>query len=150
MQPSPAEIQAYFRLDPDTGKVYVRNPRCKKWLTMPVGKVETDGYVRIKYKGKWYAAGRVVWVLFTGVWPSNSIDHINRDRKDNRPANLRDVSTYVNEMNKDREVIGNIGHPGISLAAGAKYRVTKHAKYLGSFNSFALAKHVYDNYAPVE
>ena len=35
---------------------------------------------------------RIAWVLSTGAWPLNEIDHINGDRCDNRFKNLREAT----------------------------------------------------------
>lgn len=148
--PTAAEIIAYFRLDPETGKVYVRNPRTYQWRTRAVGKLEEDGYIRIKYKGKWISAAKIVWVLHTDDWPKHTIDHENRIRTDNRPSNLRDVTHYVNNNNKPKDVDWTTGYPGISYHHSGRYRVAKKRKYLGSFLSLEAARAVYDAYEPVE
>jgi hypothetical protein len=44
-------------------------------------------------------AHRVAWAIVHGAWPSQSIDHINGFRDDNRLANLRDVSHGDNMRN---------------------------------------------------
>lgn len=60
---------------------------------------KTTGYVLIDVCGKTYAAHRLAWLYVHGEWPKQSIDHINRDRADNRLGNLRDVSTSQNMRN---------------------------------------------------
>lgn len=45
-------------------------------------------------------AHRAAWALMHGHWPAQSIDHINHDRRDNRLANLRDVSHLENMRNR--------------------------------------------------
>lgn len=45
---------------------------------------------------------RVAWFLGTGEWPTGVIDHINRDKTDNRLENLRDVTFVVNSWNQTR------------------------------------------------
>ena len=42
---------------------------------------------------------RLVWKWVTGKDPENTIDHINRDKGDNRFWNLRDVDHYVQNRN---------------------------------------------------
>ena len=50
----------------------------------------------IKYYGH-----RLAWLLHYGTWPEGVIDHINRDKTDNRISNLRDTTTQVNNLNTD-------------------------------------------------
>ncbi len=149
MQPSPAEIMAYFRLDPETGKIYVRNPRTKLYLTRAVGKLETDGYIRIKYKGKLYSAGPIVWVLTHGKWPENKIDHKDRNKQNNRPSNLRDVSAFVNELNKEGNPCFHSGFQGIRQAPSGRYQVERDGKYLGTVSLLETAKKVWENNIPL-
>jgi hypothetical protein len=53
------------------------------------GSVHSTGYVRIGIDGGKYTAHCLAWLYVHGVWPSDQIDHINRNRSDNRIANLR-------------------------------------------------------------
>ncbi|MFW4291481.1 HNH endonuclease [Salmonella enterica subsp. enterica serovar Paratyphi C] len=46
------------------------------------------GYIRIYINKKWYLAHRLAWLYVTGKWPINVIDHINRNKADNRFINL--------------------------------------------------------------
>ena len=56
-------------------------------------KPDKYGYVRIaiRHKGKQHIIGehRIVWLLVNNGWPSKSIDHIDRNRSNNHPINLR-------------------------------------------------------------
>ena len=76
------------------------------------GSYDKDGYLIIKIKGKQYKAHRLVYAYFHGKFPSNEIDHINRNRTDNRIENLRDASRLENiantqqKPNKETGVIG--------------------------------------------
>lgn len=53
------------------------------------GSLDRYGYRQMGLNGKVVRAHRVVWFIFHGGWPEGSIDHINGDRDDNRPSNLR-------------------------------------------------------------
>lgn len=64
------------------------------------GSLDKDGYLIIKIKGKQFKAHRLVWFLCKGYFPVNEIDHINRNRLDNRIENLRDVTRLENARNK--------------------------------------------------
>lgn len=46
-----------------------------------------------------YLAHHVAWFMTYGVWPME-IDHINRDRADNRIVNLREVTRAENLRNR--------------------------------------------------
>lgn len=61
----------------------------------------SNGYCRIKFKNKTYLIHRLVW-----LWHGNKlektmeIDHINRDRADNKIENLRQVTRAANLENQ--------------------------------------------------
>lgn len=65
--------------------------------------VDEQGYIRFQFNGKKQRAHRVAYYLMTGSWPSKLMDHINRDRKDNRWSNLREVSPVENRANSSRD-----------------------------------------------
>ena len=60
------------------------------------------GYCSGGIFGRVYTAHRVAWALHHGSWPSDGleIDHINRDRQDNRIENLRLATRTQNGHNK--------------------------------------------------
>ena len=54
-----------------------------------IGSLDKDGYLIIKVKGKQFKAHHIVWLLAYGDFPNQEIDHINRNKTDNRIENLR-------------------------------------------------------------
>lgn len=65
-----------------------------------VGSMKRDGYRRLQLCGGNYSAHHVVWLLHTGQWPSQLLDHIDRDRSNNRFSNLRPSDSLTNSWNK--------------------------------------------------
>ena len=64
----------------------------RKWC------LERGGYARGRLNGKMRFLHRVVWNAVRGTLPE-FLDHINRDRLDNRLANLRPASSSLNHRN---------------------------------------------------
>jgi hypothetical protein len=61
--------------------------------------IKQTGYRSIGIDGKTYQAHRCAWLYVHGEWPSDTIDHLNGDRGDNRLVNLRSVTEAVNHQN---------------------------------------------------
>ena len=76
-------IKSYFTYNPLTGEI-TRNDRKNSG-----GSFDKDGYLIIKINSRQYKAHRLAWFLYYGEFPQMEIDHINRNRTDNRIANLR-------------------------------------------------------------
>jgi hypothetical protein len=71
----------------------------------------TNGYIVTSYDGKESnAMHRIIMNAKDGEY----IDHINRDRTDNRKSNLRFATLQQNNYNKDRSNNGSSGHKGVS------------------------------------
>lgn len=109
------------------------------------GTANTHGYIQIYANGRRWSAGRLAWLFHFGYWPSQTIDHINRQRGDNRIVNLRDIS-YA-ENNKNRAVhtltsaLGVSGFKGVYRTDRGDYIAKrwdakkKRQIYLGRFSS---------------
>jgi hypothetical protein len=66
----------------------------------PAGWLEPDGYRRLEFQGATYRAHRVAWCLLHGADPGPLlVDHLNRNRSDNRASNLRLVDARGNRAN---------------------------------------------------
>lgn len=59
------------------------------------------GYIKIRFNSKFYFAHRLAWFYIYNHFPLKSLDHINRNKEDNRISNLREVSNIENCQNKD-------------------------------------------------
>jgi len=54
---------------------------------------KVDGYRRVTFRHR-------VWVMTRGEYPRFQIDHVDGNRDNNRPGNLRDVPQSVNRRNR--------------------------------------------------
>ena len=79
-----------------------------------VTSVNRNGYVSVGINGVNYLAHRIVWLMTTGFWPENDIDHINGIRDDNRMSNIRAVDRSTNARNVKRRRTNNSGVTGVS------------------------------------
>lgn len=73
----------------------------------------TNGYLRLRYKGKSCSAHRVIWMYMTGNWPEGDVDHIDHDRLNNRWCNLRVVSRKENMQNASISKSNKSGFTGV-------------------------------------
>jgi len=105
----------------------------------PVGSLNGDGYISfdmfINGKRKTLSVHRVVWLLFYGVWPTNTIDHLNKIRGDNRITNLADKTHKENHQNKSRML--ETQEEGVIELGGTWVPYVKNSKgnkkHLGSY-----------------
>lgn len=132
--------------DPVSGKL--------SWITSckgrqkekAIGTLNKSGYLVFQYRYKQYKTHRVAWFLQNRVWPTQ-IDHINKDKSDNRLANLRDATHSINQHNREMPL------PSSGLV-GACYRKNKNkwsasirlnnkSVFLGNFDSPEEASFAY-------
>jgi hypothetical protein len=86
-----------FSYDPETGIVtYAQGRRAGQQC----GRARSDGYLATKVFNKTVYIHRLAWLIVHGRWPEHRADHINRQRADNRIANLREASGSGNSSNR--------------------------------------------------
>jgi len=101
----------------------------------------SHGYILIMISGKFYRAHRLAWLYIHGYFPEYFIDHIDRDRSNNRINNLRHVSNQCNVRNSGNRKDNKSGIKGIGWhKATNKWRVriavNNKSFELGIFTSF--------------
>lgn len=96
----PAWLNARFAYDPETGVIVHKVNRNSVLAGQVAGNLEANGYVRVKVRGHKVLAHRLAVLLMTGAWPTGEIDHVNRDKSDNRWVNLREASSSANNHNR--------------------------------------------------
>ena len=140
------EATRIFRYDEETGKLYW-NERVHKRIRVgqECGRVTSHGYRKLRVFGKEYYVHRLVWLLKTGSWPNNQIDHINRNRLDNRIENLRVANHFENQHNKSIPKNNTSGIKGVTWNKRAKkwyvqLMFNKKQMYFGLYEDLELAE----------
>ena len=95
--PSAADLWEWYSFNPLTGEVFSRR-RNRKAL----GSLTRSGYLILgrAHHGSQLTIHRLVWKWITGNDPDGTIDHINRNRSDNRHWNLKLATVQEQNRNK--------------------------------------------------
>jgi len=81
-----------------------------------VGSPQKDGYLQIQIDGKLICVHRIIYEHVHGPIPDGLvIDHINRDRQDNRIENLRLVTISTNSHNSGPRKDSKTGVKGVGF-----------------------------------
>ena len=95
------QLHEVFDYNPDTGLFFWKQARQGRRVNKVAGCANSDGYIIIYFNKKNARAHRLAWIYVHGDIPHGLyIDHINRDRSDNRICNLRLVDAIENCVNR--------------------------------------------------
>lgn len=152
--PPQTYLRECFDYNPDTGSLTWRaRPRehfatdsaWKQWNSMRPGTSPpylTHGYLGVNFssgshKGQ-YRQHRIIWVWVTGENPHDDIDHIDRDRTNNRWSNLRIASRAQNNHNGKLYRRNSSGYRGVAPIANstrftAQITMQRKKLHLGCF-----------------
>jgi hypothetical protein len=87
------ELMVY---DQDTGILSWRNRKDTR-----VRNTAPKSYIKFKIKNVHHGAHRLIWFYHYGRWPeSDVIDHIDRNKHNNRIENLREATFALNAQNR--------------------------------------------------
>lgn len=149
------------RLDyvPETGRFFWKADEARpqwsgRYAGKMAGRVNSRGYISFSLtrEGKEFycLAHRVAWLLTFGEWPTAHLDHINRDRIDNRIANLRQATPAQNAWNCG-EKPNKSGYRGVTQTPCgnfiARCRALGQTHNLGTYRTAEQAKAARDDFA---
>ena len=119
-----------------------------KFTGKEAGWISNAGYRKVCIFGRDYQAHRIVWLYHNGYFPENGLDHINRNKSDNRIENLREATQSCNMINTGVRADNKTGvkgvyynkmqerwHPRITLS-GKKH----HLGFYKNFHNAVLAR----------
>lgn len=146
------EALSKFHYNYLTGDFWVIKTGKKSRVCKLAGSIDKDGYLVTSHKGVNYRLHRLAWFYVYGVWPKDSIDHINRCKTDNRISNLRECSNAENQRNVDKRVYNTSGYKGVSFVKrdnkwGARARLDGKVILLGQYKTPELASQAYQEFA---
>jgi len=103
-----------------TGKLYWESgPRKGK----ECGWTDRHGYRLTRVDDILVRNHHIVWLIETGEWPKQELDHINRDPSDNRFSNLRYANRHQQGRNQKLQKRREGKWKGVHITSSGKYSV---------------------------
>lgn len=134
-------LKELLSYDPETGVfVRIKQTSSNAKIGDVAGTSHPSGYQYIRIDRKRFSAHRLAWFYMTGAFPPDDIDHINRDKADNRFANLRAVTCSENMHNAGNYKSNTSGYKGVSYVKCrkkwlAQIKLNNVGKNLGRFST---------------
>lgn len=129
----------------------------KAWKTGPdltgciAGAINGNGYSHVMINGKIMLQHRIVFLIHKGYIPKY-IDHVDRNRLNNKIENLREVTARQNQANRSLGKNNSSGYLGVSFEKQTKKfaatsRLNGKKINLGRYSTAKQASEVYNNWA---
>jgi hypothetical protein len=141
-----AQLRSFLEADPasPSGLRWRVSPRRNVAAGSPAGCLcNIKGYWLVRVDGRLYRAHRLVWALSRDEDPGKrQIDHIDGNRSNNAPANLRLATSSENTCNSVRRRDNTSGHKGVSRCSDrASWKVFAKLNDKQIHKSFSDSKH---------
>lgn len=146
-------LRCLFILDADSGVLIRRITRAPNARAGDkVGSLDGRGYLHVNISGRFYRVHRLVYAMYHSGPPPRVIDHVDGDRLNNRPSNLRPANERQNVGNSKMFSNNTSGYRGVYLHSRrrkwcAQIKIKGETKYLGWYDTPEDAKSAYDKAA---
>ena len=140
-------LNELFDYDKETGNlIWKRKSSAKVKVGDIAGTLKSNGYICVGINHNSYRAHRLIFLMHKGYLPK-TIDHINRDKLDNRIENLRAATVSQNQYNRKTNANNTSGYKGVSWHTENKNwvgRINLEGKtiHLGAFDNVEEAAEV--------
>lgn len=118
------ELKQLVNYNPETGKFtrrFIRPaPVSRISIGDEIGHKTGKGYLVASLDRKKYFLHRMAWLYVYGRHPEGEIDHINRNKSDNRISNLRECTRGQNLANQSIRTDNTSGTIGVYWSKQAK------------------------------
>lgn len=136
-----------LRYDPNSGSLTWAVKIGSRKIGQSAGYIDSLGYRRVALGGILFYAHRVIWLMVTGKWPQDQIDHKDRCRSNNKWLNLRPATFSQNRMNSKKPITNTSGAKGVYRIKNGKFiayaNPRKGKVIFGIFDTLEEAKIVY-------
>ena len=146
----PAHLKRFFAVCPksQTGLIWLDCPMKRVPAGSEAGRLNGEGYYHVQLYGFTYLNHRIVWALVNQVDPALfQIDHIDMNRANNDPSNLRLATNRQNNQNKSNTSSLGTGVKRCGKRFQARIRRDGTLYHLGTFSTAEEASLAYEKVA---
>jgi len=110
-------LEKHFKVcsQPTSGLIWLLPTSNRVQINTEAGtKDVSNGYWKIRFMSKQYYCHRIVYYLHNKIDPKDfDIDHIDQDKSNNNPLNLRLATRSQNSANRKININNTSGHKGV-------------------------------------
>jgi hypothetical protein len=136
--------QAIDLFDYEDGNLYWRLPKANHINVGDLaGYINSDGYVIIGLKYRYYGAHRIIFLREHG-WLPKIVDHVDGNRSNNKIENLRGATRAQNAANTKKSTRNKSGHKNVSWnkksnAWTVTIQLNGRNNFIGAFKDLEIA-----------
>lgn len=108
-----AELKENLHYNPETGVFTHIKKKSGIHIGQRAGSIHCKGYRYIKVMQVNYRSARLAFLYMTGAFPKNQVDHVDKDRANDRWLNLQDITNLENCRKKGMNKNNKSGFNGV-------------------------------------